>query len=136
MTIKDQTTFLTFIISVIVCTVVYAEASKWIRVEGGSWQPSGKLISKIKRNLESHMKAQEKILGRSLKKWTTYHFQYQGQEEKGRKFVYINAFCDYDRGKNLSKAFVFVLDGGGCFFQLKYDPVSDKFFETFINGEA
>ncbi len=84
------------------------------------------------------MKTQEKIFDRSLKKWNTYRFQYQGQEEKGRKFIYINAFCDLHnpKGRNLSKNFVLVHDGGGCFFQLKYDPIADKFFNAFINGEA
>ena len=84
------------------------------------------------------MRSQEKVFGSSLKKWNTYRFQYQGQEEKGRKFVYINAFCHLynPKGVNLSKAFVFVHDGGGCFFQLKYDPIADKFYEAVINGEA
>ena len=82
------------------------------------------------------MKSQEKVFGISLQKWDTYRFQYQGQEDKGRKFVYINAFCHLDTDINLSKAFVFVHDGGSCFFQLKYDPVADKFFGAFINGEA
>ncbi len=84
------------------------------------------------------MKSQEKVFGRSLKKWNTYRLQYQGQEEQGRKFVYINAFCSLHnpKGVNLSKDFVLVHDGGGCFFQLKYDLIANKFFDVFINGEA
>jgi hypothetical protein len=115
-----------------------AEESSWTRVDGGTWRPSDLILSKIQMNLEPYMKSQEKVFGRSLNKWNTYRFQYQGQEEKGRKFIYINAFCSLHnlKDRNLSKDFVIVLDGGGCFFQLKYDPLTDKFFDVFINGEA
>jgi len=84
------------------------------------------------------MKSQEKVFGRALKKWNTYRFQYQGQEEKGRKFIYINAFCNLynPKGVNLEHSFVLVDDGGSCFFDLKYDPAADTFFDAFINGEA
>ncbi len=119
-------------------SIANAEESSWTMVEGGTWRPSGQILSKINMHLEPYMKSQEKVFGRSLKKWNTYRFQYQGQEEKGRKFVYINAFCNLYKptGINLTRDFVLVHDGGGCFFQLKYDPVADKFFDTFINGEA
>jgi hypothetical protein len=123
-------------LSMLIFESAHAEESTWIRVQGGVWQPSDKSISRIKVNLETHMIAQAKLMGRPLNAWSTYRFQYQGQEEKGLKFIYINAFCYFDRNTNLSKTFVFVFDGGSCFFQVKYDPLADKFFDTFINGDA
>lgn len=119
-------------------SIAIAEESSWTRVEGGIWRPADHILSKIKMSLEPYMRSREKRFGRPLKKWRTYRFQYQGQEEKGRKFVFINAFCDLHdlHGINLSKNFVLVHDGGGCFFQLKYDPIEDEFFDAFINGEA
>ncbi len=78
------------IISMIVCTVVMRKRANGYELKAGRGKLSDKIISKIKRNLKSHMKAQERILGRSLKKWTTYHFQYQEQEEKGRKRFIIS----------------------------------------------
>lgn len=136
MIIPNRVIFLLLIL--LFCGVAYAEENMWIRVEGGFWQPSDKVLSKIKIHLEPYMRAQEKVFGRSIKKWDTYHFQYQGQEENGRKYVYINAFCDLHhlKGVKLNKGMVFVHDGGGCFFHLKYDPIADKFYEAIINGEA
>lgn len=82
------------------------------------------------------MKSQESVFRTSLKKWDTYRFQYQGQENNGRRFVYINAFCDFGKNTNLSSGFIFVFDGGSCYFQVKYDPIVDTYFDTSINGEA
>jgi len=57
--------------------------------------------------------------------------------------IYQNTRCDPaglcwpdPKGVNLKNDFVIVLDGGSCFFQLKYDPTMDKFYDAFINGEA
>jgi hypothetical protein len=122
----------------LIYSIAYAEERTWIRVEGGSWQPSDQIISKVKMNLEPYMRSQGRSFGRSLKKWSVYRFQYQGQQENGQKFLYINAFCglDYTHGLNLSRDFVLVHDGGSCFFRLKYNPDTDKFYDAFINGEA
>lgn len=138
MIISSRTKYLVFIIPVLLLRLANAEENSWTKVDGGTWNPSDKILSTIKIHLEPYMKSQEKVFGRSLKKWNTYRLQYQGQEEQGRKFVYINAFCSLHnpKGVNLSKDFVLVHDGGGCFFQLKYDLIANKFFDVFINGEA
>ena len=134
MIIKCRTVYLAIILALLTCTIQAAESS-WTRVEGGSWQPSDHIISKIKSTLRAHMKSQESVFRTSLKKWDTYRFQYQGQEKNGRRFVYINALCNSDIN-NLSNAFVFVFDGGSCYFQVKYDPMANVYFDTYINGEA
>lgn len=138
MIISSRLKYLLLLIPLLSISLANAEESSWTLVEGGTWTPSDQILSKIKIHLGPYMKSQEKVFGRSLKKWSIYRFQYQGQEEQGHKFVYINAFCNlYDhKGIKLSEHFVLVHDGGGCFFQLKYDPVADKFFDAFINGEA
>jgi hypothetical protein len=138
MIISNRLKYLLLLISLLSISLANADESSWSLVQGGTWTPSDQILSKIKTHLEPYMKSQEKVFGRSLKKWNTYRFQYQGQEEKGNKFVYINAFCNIHgpKGINVRKDFVFVHDGGGCFFQLKYDPIADKFFDAFINGEA
>ncbi len=138
MIISGRAKYLLFIIPLLMLGLANAEESSWTRVDGGTWRPSDQILSKIKMHLEPYMKTQEKIFGRSLKKWNTYRFQYQGQEENGHKFVYINAFCHLydDKHVNLSKKIVLIKDGGGCYFQVKYDPIADKFFDAFVNGEA
>jgi hypothetical protein len=138
MIISSKLKYLLLIIPLLLLSLANAEERSWTKVEGGTWHPSDQILSKIKMHLEPYMKTQEKVFGRSLKKWNAYRFQYQGQEEKGRKFVYINAFCDLHNPKdrNLNKDIVLVKDGGSCFFQLKYDPISNKFYEAYVNGEA
>jgi hypothetical protein len=109
--------------------------NRWIKIEGGSWDPSAKIVIRLKERIESVVGAQAKAEGRKLQEWTSYAFQYQGQERRGRRFVFVNAFCSSGE-RQLSKQMVLVLDGGTCFFNLKYDAEENRFFELLINGEA
>jgi len=36
----------------------------------------------------------------------------------------------------LSKSLIAVMDGGACFFNVKYDPAKKSFYDLTINGEA
>jgi hypothetical protein len=109
---------------------------RWVKVEGGSWVPTNETIAKIKEHIEPFVRTQAKLDSRELREWRNYTFQYQGQEVRGRKFVFVNSFCVNDDRWQLNKQMVLVLDGGTCFFNVKYDPKKNQFFELFINGEA
>jgi len=109
---------------------------RWIKVAGGNWDPSPKMLADLKAQIESYVKTQAKAQGRQLKKWQDYIFQYQGQEEKGRKFIFINALCVQGDRQRLDKEIVIIFDGGSCYFNVKYDPLRNAFFDLFINGEA
>ena len=109
---------------------------RWVSVEGGSWVPSAETIAKIQEQIESFVRTQAKIEGREIQEWKSYTFQYQGQEEHTKKFVFVNAFCVSNSTQQPSKQMVLVLDGGTCFFNVKYDPKNNQFFELLINGEA
>ena len=65
---------------------------------------------------------------------TEYNRQYAGLIMEGRTFIYANFFCD--SMTDWKKDFVFVMDGGDCFFQFKYDPATGEFFDLQVNGEA
>jgi hypothetical protein len=111
-------------------------AERWIKVGGGKWDPSPKMLADLKAQIESYVKSQARAQGRELKKWQGYTFQYQGQEEKGRKYIFVNALCASTDRQTLDKQIIVILDGGSCFFNLKYDPGQKVFFDLFINGEA
>lgn len=64
-----------------------------------------------------------------------YNRQYVGITLGGKNIVYANFFCDSFETE-WRKEFVFVLDGGDCFFQFKYDVNTDDFFDLQVNGEA
>jgi len=63
-----------------------------------------------------------------------YNRQYVGMILDGKKIIYANYFCE--SVETWRKDFVFVLDGGDCFFQFKYDVDSAQFFDLQVNGVA
>lgn len=121
------------------CTAFGANAEsedRWIAVERGPWEPKPQTIERIKNEIRPYVQARSKAQGRELREWTSYTFQYQGQENAGRPFVFVNALCRVDQGWRLNKQMVMVKDGGPCYFTLKYDIKTREFFELMINGEA
>lgn len=112
-------------------------ADRWIKVADGKWDPNPKMLSDIKTKIEAYVRSKAKTQKRELKNWQDYTFQYQGQEEKSKKYIFINALCDQDMKKrDLAKEIIYIFDGGSCYFSLKYDPEHEEFFDLFINGEA
>jgi hypothetical protein len=122
-------------LALIVATSVNA-ADGWIKVDGGEWDPTPKMLNDLKNQIESYVQSQAKAQGRELKNWQDYTFQYQGQEEKGRKYIFVNALCNQRDRQGLDKKIVIIFDGGSCYFNVKYDPSQKVFFALFINGEA
>ena len=133
---------LSFRILLIVMTFCFAASvnaqpeNRWFEVEGGSWIPDAKSISRIQQEIESFVGNEANSLGRELRPWRLYTFQYQGQEENGEKVIFVNAFCSRGGHKALNKEMVRVQDGGTCYFSLKYRPLNNQFFGLLINGEA
>ena len=68
--------------------------------------------------------------------WQEYKFQFQGQQNDSGQFVSISALCKVDESQDLTKRFLLVLDGGTCFFEVKYDPNSQLFYDLVVHGEA
>ena len=124
-----------FFICVAFAGVALAE-NKWVRVKGGSWEPTATVLADMKKALEPYMKDQAKLQARELRKWREYTIQYQGVEEKGRRYVFINALCRPDPRWKLEDDFQMVFDGGSCYFHLKYDSTRRQFADLIINGEA
>ncbi len=115
---------------------LFVNGLQWVRVNGGSWEPDRQLVRELKAQLEPYVKATAKAQGRELRNWSEYIFQYQGLEEKGRKYVLVNAICHRDRDWNLEQRIIFVRDGGPCFFNLRFDPKRKRYYDLAINGYA
>jgi len=109
---------------------------RWIKVAGGKWDPSPKVLADVKAQIEPYVRRQAKAQAIELRNWQDYTFQYQGQEEDGRKFIFINALCAQRDRQRLDKEIIIIFDGGSCYFGVKYDPLQKVFFGLFINGEA
>jgi hypothetical protein len=54
----------------------------------------------------------------------------------GARRILVNAACKSYASTNPEwrKHFIFVFDGGSCFFQLEYDPLSKQFRNLSVNG--
>ncbi len=127
--------FVSFTLSLAVITGVKA-GERWIKVVGGNWEPSPQILSELKTKIEGYVKSQGEAQGREFKNWQDYTFQYQGEEEKGRKYIFVNALCNQSDRQGLDKKIVIIFDGGTCYFNVKYDPSKRLFFDLLINGEA
>jgi len=115
------------------------DSNIWIEVKGGEWLPAQEVIVFVKSATRQAVEPIAQNQQRQLKAWDSYTFQYQGKSLGDHRFVYINAFCkesSFGNSRQLNSSFLVVKDGGSCYFQLKYDPVKDEFYDVFINGEA
>lgn len=67
-----------------------------------------------------------------------YKRQYLGITKNGKAQIYINAFCEqyWSQKKDWQSKFVFVFDGGNCYFQILFDPMTNEFTNFVINGEG
>jgi hypothetical protein len=67
---------------------------------------------------------------------TGYKRQYVGVlNTKGEKEVWVNCFCE-TRNQDWKKNIIFVKDGGNCYFNLKINLTTDKYYELIVNGDA
>ena len=112
-----------------------AAVGSWTAVAGGTWSPGQEMLAHIQLELPAFVKQQATIQKKSLPEWSRYSFQFQGQSNNDRRFVFINAYC-IESPDYVAKRFLVVLDGGTCFFSLKYDPEQRVFLELIFHGEA
>ena len=54
---------------------------------------------------------------------------------QGEKEVWINCFCD-TQNQNWRKQIIQVLDGGNCYFNLKMNLTTRKYYNLMVNGVA
>ena len=64
-----------------------------------------------------------------------YNRQYIGFILDQKRIIYANFFCDTFE-TDWKKDYIFVMDGGDCYFQFKYDVEAGEFFDLQVNGEA
>jgi hypothetical protein len=65
-----------------------------------------------------------------------YNSQYVGIVLEGRKVIYANYLCQNGADTEWKKQFIFVADGGACYFKFKFDTSTGEFFDLLVNGEA
>jgi hypothetical protein len=104
------------------------------------WTPTEENILALEDGLGSYLQQanSDRFDGQKAPIWERldeYNRQYIGLTLDGIRIIYANYFCDGVE-TDWKNDFVFVLDGGDCYFQFKYDPDSAEFFDLQVNGSA
>ena len=96
------------------------------------WNVSDEQVSQMNTALLTYL--QEQNESELLENFADYQQQFFGYVVDGQQMIYGNYFCvEFEDWRS---NFVFVMDGGDCFFQAVYDVVSDKIISLSINGDA
>jgi hypothetical protein len=121
------------------CTIAAATGAgspAWFLVRGGDWEPDPTITVQLQSGLQP---AVATLAGNTFKRfrpWQEYKFQYQGQQSNSSRYVFISATCHSDESWDLTERFVLVLDGGPCYFEIKYDPTLQRFYDLLVHGDA
>lgn len=111
--------------------------SAWVLVSGGAWEPSAKDMALAQTRVPEIVYEFANEYQRSLiDDLPGYTIQYQGIEDEGERLIYMNAACGVSEGSSSPSEFIIVLDGGPCYFRLKFNPENGEAVEMGFNGEA
>jgi hypothetical protein len=96
------------------------------------WNVSDEHVTQVNAALIVYL--QEHDEAQLLENFANYQQQFFGYVVDGQQMIYSNYFCM--EFEDWQTEFVFVLDGGDCFFQAVYDVVSGEIINLSINGDA
>jgi hypothetical protein len=100
------------------------------------WTPSVADVLEAETRLEPFLKASKHPqVPEILQNLKTYKRQYRGILEGGQKFLVVRFFCDAPL-KDLTGQEAVILDGGPCFFNVRYSISTKTFSDLEINGYA
>ncbi len=105
---------------------------------GGYWTPGAEQVMRVEEQVGAYLSQNPQLFYSQPPVWerlNEYKRQYVGWVLDGKQVIYGNFFCD-DTGRDWKQDWVMVLDGGECFFQVKFDVTSGTFIELQVNGEA
>ena len=105
-----------------------------------SWQPSQVDLDNLENNLLQISSMRENVPGpgRHIDDPNKYFRQYLAIIQSGKMQIFVNAMCtnagnDSDEWHHHLQI---VYDGGNCYWQVFYDPATQKFSNLMINGRA
>ncbi|MGB6973300.1 MAG: hypothetical protein WBD67_01320 [Terracidiphilus sp.] len=108
-----------------------------LRIQG-AWQPSEAQMQRLKAGLSqvSSLRSVNSPPNVKIANPEKYFRQYLAVVRAGKKLIYVNAFCSAEDLPYWHSHLVTVMDGGDCFWQAWYDPITEKFFDLSINGRG
>lgn len=118
-------------------SVQSAKAYPMLGIEAPYWTPSITDISHLESALPAYLAKSEatKKIARNL---SSYRNQYLGYSDRGERWILVNSFCadHWKKDTSWKNDVVFVLDGGDCYFQVRYRVSTSSFARLEINGES
>ncbi len=117
------------------------EMLKWLFSAGAEyWSPTEADVLKIESGLPAYLQENESAFYMTdapiWEQLDEYNSQYVGIVLDGKKIIYANYLCKSGVDTEWKDQFVFVADGGACYFQFKFDTSAGEFFNLLVNGEA
>lgn len=117
------------------------EMLKWLfSGDAEYWSPAEADITTLESGLPAYLQENKSAFYMTetlvWEQLNEYNRQYVGIVVDGRKIIYASYLCQNGSDTEWKKQFVFVADGGACYFQFKFDTSTGKFFDLQVNGEA
>ena len=104
----------------------------------GYWTPSQADAIALETGLPAYLQANAGYFQPQPPIWERledYKRQYLGIQENGKRVIYANYFCEA-HNTDWENQFVLVIDGGDCYFQIKFEIDTHRFYDLRVNGEA
>ncbi len=128
---------LAFVLSVATQAAIWASDLDIVSIAGH--EPTEKETAQIAHTIGAFLKSAEGDPARTISDLSTYRLQLQVESAgEGRRVVLVNGVCrdHWEHVLNWVERFVVVLDGGKCFFIVKFESETGRFFDLWVNGDA
>ena len=106
----------------------------------GAWSPKRADAERASDGIPALLATKGAPGARIAAKLGSYHAQIWGTTDaKGTKVIHLNFLCTIDLGgkpDGWTRQAIEVDDGGECFFQADFDPVTSSYTSFTINGQA
>ena len=102
----------------------------------GYWTPAQDQVQALEEKLDSYLQqAAPQTYPGPLRPLGEYNRQYMGLLVNGQRVIFTNFFCN-PHDHDWQHEFVLVMDGGSCYFELKYDVQTGALYDLSIHGES
>lgn len=117
------------------------EMLKWLfSADAEYWSPTEADVLKIENGLPAYLQENKSAFYMTdepiWEQLDEYNSQYVGILLDGRKVIYASYLCKSGVYTEWKENFIFVADGGKCYFQFKFDTSTGEFYDLLVNGEA
>lgn len=97
------------------------------------FKPTPQQIQLVEKQLKKYL---EKSDPKLALKYSSYYRQYTGLKVSGGALkIRANFMCEVD-GTRWKSEWIFVMDGGDCYFNFSFNPDKLEIYEFIKNGEA